>query len=149
MLRSRYERMSHGEKERLINLPNSNSDPSFPMPYRSYHDSPSSSYNDGQSTILQSAFGNVISSPGGSEESFDPFLGQPMFGGVWQGAPLNEHGQYIYSKVGMPVVPSPPQSYGHPMVTSSQVLETQQSTDNSRALMQKMTQLGMLRLGLG
>jgi len=120
--------------------------PNFPMPYRSYYDSPSWSHNNGQSTILKSVSGNVVSSPGGSEESFDPFLGQPMFGGVGQGAPLNEHGQYIYSKVGMPVVPSSPQSvaYGRPTVMTSRVLETQLSTDNSRALMQKMTQLGML-----
>ena len=107
------------------------------MPYRSYYDSPSSSYNDGQSTILKRASGNVVSSPGGSEESFDPFLGQPMFGGVGQGAPLNEHSQYIYSKVGMSVDPSPSQSiaYGRPTVMTSRVLETQLSTDNSRALM--------------
>ena len=95
------------------------------MPYHSHYDSPSLSYNDGQSTILKSASGNIVSSPGGSEESFNPFFGQPMFGGVGQGAPLNEHSQYIYSKVGMPVVPSLPQSvaYGHPTVMTSESLK--------------------------
>lgn len=71
------------------------------------------------------ASGDVVSSPEGSEESFNPFFGQLMFGGVGQGAPLNEHGQYIYNKVGTPVVPSPPQSvvHGHLMVMSSKSLK--------------------------
>ena len=92
------------------------------MPYHSDYDSPSPSYNDGQP---MGASGDVVSSPEGSEESFDPFFGQPMFGGVGQGAPLNEHGQYIYNKVGTPVVPSPPQSvvHGHLMVMSSKSLK--------------------------
>ena len=33
--------------------------------------------------------------------------GQPKWGGVGQGAPLDENGRYIYSQIGMPVVPSP------------------------------------------
>ena len=42
-------------------------------------------------------------------ESYDEY-GQPRWGGIGQGAPLNEHGQYIYSQVGMPIFPSPPPS---------------------------------------
>ncbi|KAN0073664.1 hypothetical protein V8E55_012141 [Tylopilus felleus] len=34
-------------------------------------------------------------------------LGQPRFGGVGQGAPLDENGRYIYSQVGMPIFASP------------------------------------------
>ncbi|KAG6374719.1 hypothetical protein JVT61DRAFT_4089 [Boletus reticuloceps] len=39
--------------------------------------------------------------------SYDEY-GQPRFGGVGQGAPLDENGRYIYSQVGMPIFPSPP-----------------------------------------
>ncbi|KAF8120736.1 hypothetical protein EV363DRAFT_1188394 [Boletus edulis] len=42
----------------------------------------------------------------GSDQSYDDY-GQPRFGGVGQGAPLDENGRYIYSQVGMPIFPSP------------------------------------------
>ena len=48
-------------------------------------------------------------------ESYDEY-GQPRWGGVGQGAPLDEHSQYIYSQVGMPIFPSPPPSAPGPDV---------------------------------
>ena len=40
-------------------------------------------------------------------ESYDKW-GQANGGGIGQGAPHDEHGCYIYSQVGMPVIPSSP-----------------------------------------
>ncbi|KAF8437719.1 hypothetical protein L210DRAFT_3647386 [Boletus edulis BED1] len=51
--------------------------------------------------------GYRLGSPTSSDESYDEY-GQPRWGGVGQGAPLDENGRYIYSQIGQPVVPSPP-----------------------------------------
>ncbi|KAG9308278.1 hypothetical protein JVU11DRAFT_12041 [Chiua virens] len=56
--------------------------------------------------MLPGGLGWRSDSPTSSDASYDEW-GQPRWGGVGQGAPLDENGRYIYSQIGMPVCATP------------------------------------------